>query len=231
MYNSKKMGRLTGALYLVVIFCAGFSQGVVRESVYVVGVAIETAQNILANPDYFRLGMVTDLIAFSTDVAISILLYMLLKSVSKPVALIMAAFRLIAHPAIASLNLLNHYAALKVLESEGISGQFTQTQLLEMSQFFMEMHHLGYIIAGVTFGLHCFLLGGLLIKSNSFPGWLGMLLILASLGYLTESFGFIMYPEHKVIFGWIVGLTAAVGEVTLAIWMVARGARTVRSDV
>lgn len=231
MYNSKKMGRLTGALYLVVIFCAGFSQGVVRESVYVAGEAAETAQNILANPGFFRLGMVTDLIAFSTDVAISMLLYMLLKSVSKPVALIMAAFRLIAHPAIASLNLLNHYAALKVLESEGISGQFTQTQLVEMSQFFMEMHHLGYIIAGVTFGLHCFLLGSLLIKSNSFPGWLGMLLILASLGYLTESFGFIMYPEHKVIFGWIVGLTAAVGEVTLAIWMVARGARTVRSDV
>lgn len=224
MYNSKKMGRLTGALYLIVIFCAGFSQGVVRESVYVAGSAVETAQHILANPGFFRLGMVTDLIAFSTDVAISILLYMLLKSVSKPVALIMAAFRLIAHPAIASLNLLNHYAALKVLESEGLSVQFTQAQLVEISQFFMEMHHLGYIIAGVTFGLHCFLLGGLLIKSNSFPGWLGMLLILASLGYITESFGFIMYPEHKVIFGWIVGLTAAIGEVTLAIWMLARGA-------
>lgn len=173
MYNSKKMGRLTGALYLIVIFCAGFSQGVVRESVYVAGSAAETAQHILANPGFFRLGMVTDLIAFSTDVAISILLYMLLKSVSKPVALIMAAFRLIAHPAIASLNLLNHYAALKVLESDGLSVQFTQTQLVEISQFFMEMHHLGYIIAGVTFGVHCMLLGSLLIKSNSFPGWLG----------------------------------------------------------
>jgi len=225
MYDSKKLGHITGVLYLVVIICAGFSQGVVRESVYVAGDAAVTAQNILSNTALFRWGLITDLIAFSTDVAISILLYMLLKSVNKPVALIMASFRLIAHPGVATANLLNHFAALKVLESPGLADQFTAAQLAEFSQYFMEAHHLGYILAGVTFGVHCLLLGYLLIKSSEFPQLLGILMVAACAGYLTESFGFILYPEYKTVFAWIVGLSAAVGEVSLCLWLMVKGAR------
>src|SRR6056297_2462885 len=225
MYDSKKLGHITGVLYLVVIICAGFSQGVVRESVYVAGDAAVTAQNILSNTALFRWGLVTDLIAFTTDVAISILLYMLLKQVNKPIALMMASFRLIAHPGVATANLLNHFAALKVLESPGLADQFTSAQLAEFSQYFMEAHHLGYILAGVTFGVHCLLLGYLLIKSSEFPQLLGILMVAACAGYLTESFGFILYPEYKTVFAWIVGLSAAVGEVSLCLWLVVKGAR------
>lgn len=225
MYNEKKIGRVTGVLYLLVIFCAGFAQGVARESVFIAGDAIATANNILSNSALFRWGLVTDLIAFSTDIAISVLLYMLLKSVNKPLALIMACFRLIAHPGVATVNLLNHAAALKVMESNGLASQFSQVQLSELSLFFMEAHHLGYILAGVAFGIHCFLLGYLLMKSNHFPTILGVLMMGASFGYLIESFGFILIPEYKVIFGWIVGVTAALGEVTLAIWLLVKGTK------
>lgn len=223
MYNEKKIGRITGVLYLIVIVCAGFSQGVVRETVFITGDAIATANNILVNSELFRWGLVTDLIAFSTDIAISVLLYILLKSVNKPLALMMACFRLIAHPGVATVNLLNHAAALKVMESNGLASQFSEIQLSELSLFFMETHHLGYIFAGVTFGIHCLLLGYLLMKSGNFPKLLGILMICASLGYLIESFGFILYPEHKVIFGWIVGLSAAMGEVSLCIWLMIKG--------
>lgn len=225
MYNEKKIGRITGVLYLIVIVCAGFSQGVVRETVFITGDAIATANNILVNSELFRWGLVTDLIAFSTDIAISVLLYMLLKSVNKPLAMIMACFRLIAHPGVATVNLLNHAAALKVMESNGLASQFSQVQLSELSLFFMEAHHLGYILAGVAFGIHCFLLVYLLMKSNHFPTILGVLMMGASFGYLIESFGFILIPEYKVIFGWIVGVTAALGEVTLAIWLLVKGTK------
>ncbi|MGN8224147.1 DUF4386 domain-containing protein [Gracilimonas sp. BCB1] len=225
MYNEKKIGRITGVLYLIVIFCAGFAQGVARESVIIAGDAIATANNILANSALFEWGLVTDLIAFSTDIAISVLLYILLKSVNKPLALTMACFRLIAHPGVATANLLNHAAALKVLESDGLASQFSQVQLSELSLFFLEAHHLGYILAGVAFGIHCYLLGYLIIKSGHFPTLLGILIIGTSFGYLIESFGFILYPEHKVLFGWIVGISAAVGEVTLCMWLMIKGSK------
>ena len=137
----------------------------------------------------------------------------------------MASFRLIAHPGVATANLVNHFAALKVLESPGLADQFTAAQLAEFSQYFMEAHHLGYILAGITFGVHCLLLSYLLIKSSDFPKLLGIFMVAASVGYLTESFGFILYPEYKAVFAWIVGLSAAVGEVTLCLWLMVKGAR------
>jgi hypothetical protein len=226
MTELKKQAHITGWLYLVVIFCAGFSQGAVRESIVVAGDAVATAQNILRSESMFRWGLITDLIAFSTDIAISVLLYLLLKSVNKPLALIMASFRLIAHPAIASLNLLNHYAALRVLKSPDLTSQFDPAQLNEVALFFMEAHHMGYLIAGVLFGFHCLLLGYLLYNSGMFPKVLGFLLIAAAVGYLIESFGFILLPEFKSVFAWIVGVSAGIGEVSLCLWLIFKGVRT-----
>ena len=91
MHNSVKTARIAGVLYLVVIVCAGFSQGVVRESVFVMDNAAATAQNILDNTVLFKWGLVTDLIAFMTDIILSVLFYLLLKPVNKPLAMISSA--------------------------------------------------------------------------------------------------------------------------------------------
>ena len=221
----KKQARITGFLYLIVIVCAGFSQGAVREVVYVVNDATTTAQNILGNITLFKWGLATDMIAFMTDIAISVLLYQLLKPVNKTLAMVSSAFRLIAHPAIAGINLLNHFGALRVLQSSGLAEQFSQAQLNEFSLMFMEMHHMGYLIAGAFFGIHCLLLGYLLFKSTSFPTIFGILLMAAAFGYLIESFGFPFFPELKTTFALIVGMTAGIGEVSFCLYLMIKGVK------
>ena len=221
--NKKRLARITGVLYLIIIICAGFSQGAVREVMVVGDSASATAQNILVDSFLFKLGLTTDLIAFMCDAAVSVLLYYLLKPVSKGLALTAASFRLIAHPAIGSLNLLNHFAALRVLESPGFLASFNPAQLREFSLFFMELHNMGYLIAGAFFGIHCLLLGYLLFQSDLFPKWTGVLLIAAAFGYLIESFGFIFFPELKSTFALIVGFSAGIGEVSLTLWLLIKG--------
>ena len=119
-FTSLRLIRLTGVLYLLVIIFAGFAQGFVRESVIVSGDAYATVHNILEHKLLFRLGLTADLIAFMLDVVIAILLYKIFKPFNKNLALISSAFRLIAHPAIGSINLLNHYMALEVLENPNL---------------------------------------------------------------------------------------------------------------
>lgn len=114
-----KYARLAGLLYLVIIVCAGFSEGYVRASLVVSDDAAATARNIMQSEGLFRLGLATDLVAFLCDAVVAILLYWLLKPVSKILSLVAASLRLIAHPAIGSLNLLNHYAALKMSGGAG----------------------------------------------------------------------------------------------------------------
>ena len=215
--------RFTGFLYLLVIICAGFSQGYVRQTLILADDAAATAENILNNKGLFQLGLSTDLIAFLLDAVISILLYQIFKPFNKNLAMISSAFRLIAHPAIGSLNLLNHYMALKVLDSDSLLSSFTTAQVNELSALFLEAHHYGYLIAGGFFGIHCLLFGILIYKSNVFPKLFGGLLLGASAGYLVETFGNFNVPGYEGYTALIVGIAAAIGEVSLAIYMLIMG--------
>lgn len=219
------LARVAGFLYFIIIICAGFSQGAVREVLIVWGDGPTTASNIIQNMALFKAGIITDLIAFMCDVGVSIVLYLLLRPVNHTLSMLAAALRLIAHPAIGSLNLLNQYAAAHVLESPSLVEAFSLAQVQDISLFFMDLHYFGYLIAGALFGVHCLLLGILIYKSHYFPSILGVLLVFSAFGYLIESFGFVFLPEYKGVFALIVGITAVAGEVTLAIWLLIKGVR------
>lgn len=221
---TKRLARIIGWLYLFVIICAGFSQGYVRGSLIVPGDAEGTALNIMTQEELFRLGLATDLTAFLLDAIISVLLYQLFKPVSQNLAMVSAALRLLAHPAIASLNLLNHYMAVEVLNADWLSA-FSPEQVETLPLLFMEAHRYGYLIAGVFFGLHCLLFGILIYQSKMIPKVFGLLMAFAATGYLSESFGNMLFPGHEAGLALLVGITAAAGEVSLTIYFIIKGAK------
>lgn len=222
--DAKKSARLTGLLYLIIIITAGFAEGAVRAEFLVPGDGAATAGNIVAGETLFRLGFASDLLAFLADTAVSILLYLLLKPVSRSVALIAASFRLLAHPAIGAVNLLNHFAPILLL-----NGAYAETlgtaEVEALSLFFLEAHGIGYLIAGAFFGVHCLLLGWLLFNSPLFPKLLGLLMGVASVGYLIESFGTVVAPRYESVYGWIVLVPAVVAELSLCLYLLLRGVR------
>ena len=223
--SHKQIARLTGILYLLVIICAGFSQGYVRGTLFVPGDPETTLTNIVASEGLFRLGLVTDLIAFLLDAVISILLYQLLKDINKTLAMASATFRLLAHPAIASLNLLNHYMVIETATSGGYLSPLGIEQQEVWTMLFLQAHNYGYLLAGAFFGIHCLLLGILLFKSNLFPNIFGILMIVAAFGYLIETFGNIMVPGNETLFANIVAFSAAVGEVSLTFYLLIKGVK------
>jgi uncharacterized membrane protein len=87
-------------------------------------------------------------------------------------------------------------------------------------------HGYGYLIGGIFFGFHLIVLGYLLYRSELFPALLGALVVLAAFGYLTESFTFFLVPAYEPIASTIVLVTAVVGEMVLALYLVVRGVRT-----
>ena len=225
MFSIKKLAKITGILYLVVIICAGFSEGYVRSGLIVAGNASATVNNITESEWLFRLGFVSDLIAFMSDLAVSVLLYLLLKPVSKTLSLLAASFRLIAHPAIAAVNMLNHFVALLLLSGSGYLSAFSGDQLNAMVLLFLNLHDYGYLIGGAFFSVHLFFLGILLLKADFFPSVLGILLLLASAGYITESFGDFLFPGNEEILSWIVGIPAVLGELSFTLYLLIFGLR------
>lgn len=209
-------------MYLLVIVLAGFSQGYIRSSLIVPDDAVATSLNIASKEGLFRLGLVLDLTAFLLEAIISIWLYRLFRAYGQTLALTAAVLRLLAHPAIGSLNLLNHYLALQAAVAPDFLAGFDANQLQSMSLLFMEAHRIGYLIAGVFFGLHCLLLG-LLLHRSPLPGLLGSLMILAGIGYEMESFGDFLFPGNEEWLALLVGITAVLGEVSLTGYFLKKG--------
>ncbi|NJN28336.1 MAG: DUF4386 domain-containing protein [Cyclobacteriaceae bacterium] len=223
--NIKNKARLTGLLYLLVIILAGFSQGYVRGSIFIPDDPQATLINIISSEALFRIGLISDLLAFMLDAVISVLLYQILKSVNKTMAAIAAIFRLLAHPAIASLNLLNHFLALQTASSSGMMSGLGLELQEAWTMLFMNAHHAGYLLAGAFFGIHCMLLGILLYRSPLFPKVFGVLMLAAAGGYLLETFGNFIFPGNQLVLGYIVGISAGIGEVSLTFYLLIKGIR------
>jgi hypothetical protein len=87
---------------------------------------------------------------------------------------------------------------------------------------------MGFICGNYLFSLHLFVLGWLIFKSGYFPRILGVLVIVSSLGYLMDGYRNVLFPNYDEIFGWVVGVTAAFGELPFFLWLLIKGVNVQR---
>ena len=83
----------------------------------------------------------------------------------------------------------------------------------------MNIHEQTVHIWEVFFALHCVLLGYLIFRSGFVPKVLGLLMILAALGYLANSFGNLVHPQSKAFLASVVAVTAIIGELPFFLWL------------
>jgi len=76
------------------------------------------------------------------------------------------------------------------------------------------------------FGLHLLGLGYLLFRSADFPRFLGVLVAIAGVGYLADTFARILVPNFDFTFS----LITFVGEPLLILWLFWRAAKGFRSE-
>lgn len=226
--SAKKYGRVAGLLYLIIIICGLFSEIFVRSNLIVSGDATATANNIINSQGLFRIGFAADLIMVICDIGVALVFYILLKPVNNGLALLAAFFRL-AQASILGINLLNHFAAILLLDGADYLTAFNTEQLNSLATLHLNMHSYGYLISGVFFGMSCMVLGHLFCKSSYFPKFLGGMLTLASLGYLTDCFVNFLAPEYANITELLLLPTAVVTELTLCVWLLIRGAKSVNA--
>jgi len=216
--QSKQTARLAGLLYLVLAVLGYFGFLYVPEFLVVPGDMAATVNNIAASESMYRLSMVSTLLMNIVSIVIVLLLYKLLKPVGKTLAEYMVVF-LVIGAGISMINEVNHFAAL-TLSSENASSVFTALQSQFLVQLFLDMQEFGAYIATIFWGLWLFPLGKLVIKSNGFPKILGVLLIVAGVGYLIDSLLLFLAPQ----FGITITDYTFIGEILFLLWLLIKGA-------
>lgn len=191
--------------------------------------ALPTTTKIVASKYMYVLGGVSQLIVYACDIGAAVVFYELFKVVGKRVALLATFFRL-AFVAVASANLVNHFAPLIFLGDSGFLSVFTAGQLQALAMAFIRLRTFGFDIALVFFGFHCILIGYLIFKSNFLPRILGVGLAIGGMGYLANIAAIAGPPVVPFpVFPYIM-LPAGLAEVCLTLWLIIAGVNIARWD-
>jgi hypothetical protein len=218
----RRLGRLTGLLYLVIAMF-GMLSPTVLETLVVPGDAAATADNILGSLSLFGISLVGWLVIVVVDVALSATFYLLLEPVARALSLVVAALRL-AYSAVLGALVPHLFEGYRLLAGSGAGGAGAgEARSTALSH--MELFSTGFLVALVFFGAHLIGLGFLLYRSGYLPRVFGILLVAAGVGYILDSL------FASFIAGYGGGVTAilltpaVIGELGLTVWLLVKGVR------
>lgn len=208
--------RTIGVLYLL-YFLAAFLGAFLTKGLVVPGDAATTASNILAHDGLYRAGFAVGLVANALYVALIVLFYRLLAPVSRSGALLAASFGIVGC-AIQIFGGVFQLAPLVILGDANLSSAFTPDQLQAAVLLSVKLYPQAFSIALVLFAIFDLLLGYLIFRSTFLPRALGVLLMVAGLGWLT----FLWQPLSTVLSAYVLPF-GALAEMLLMVWLLARG--------
>ena len=215
--SPQRKARLAGAFYLLTIVAGVIAQGFIAERLVTSGDAAATATNILANPGLYRLGFTLYMIEMTCQIVTFILVYELLKPVSKGVALIAMVIGVVGC-GVKILSRLFYLAPGLVLAGSPYLGVFSADQLKATALLFFRVNDAGAGIALIFFGFYTVLKGYLVIKSTFLPRALGWLSAAGGLGWLL----FLSPPLGNRFFP-VIAIVGLIGSVATIAWLLVFG--------
>jgi len=224
MNTNKKIARLAGLFYLIVIVCGVFAELVVRAKIFNISDTEATIYHIKTSAFLFRLGFMSDLMMQTAYFFLPLLLYKIFKAVNKEVASVMILCVTVA-VAIMCVNMLNNYAPLILLGDAPYLKNVEVNELHSQVLFYLDMHHKGYHIAQIFFGLWLLPLGYLVVKSRLFPKIIGIFLMIGCFGYLADFVLFFLFPAVNQSIVELITLPADIGEISFCLYLLIKGVK------
>lgn len=212
--------RIAGILYLVITVAAIVAHMVVPSTLIVPDDTVTTVANITASQDLFRMGGIgAELIVLLSEVVLSIILYVLFKPVNRTVSLLAAVSRLIM-TTIHGINLLNYIFVLYIINESAFDAE----QSNALVSMFLDAHSYGFTIGIAFLVIHVFALGMLIYQSNYIPRVLGILFLIAGVGYLFDTVGLLFVESYTTTPG-VIAMSIAMPEIAFPLWLLVKGVK------
>ena len=220
---TKQKARIIGLVYLL-FFLTSILSVVCLKGLVVKNDSSATANAIVAHERLFHLGIATGLIGTGFYVALVALFYILFKPVNRSVSLVAAFFGLVGCTIQASGSVFQFFTlanlgdggTISVFSSDELSGR-------AVAMLFLKLTDQAAGVALVFFGAYCLLIGRLILRSTFLPRFLGVLMVLAGLGWLI----FLYSPLAERLFACIV-IIGVIAEALLMLWLLVIGVNTDR---
>jgi hypothetical protein len=211
--------RIAGILLLLSLVAGGFGEAYVPSRLIVSSSATATAQNIKAFESLFRMGFAGYLVESVCDIALSLILYVLLRPVRKDIALLAAFFGLVGTAVFATCEL-SYLAPSLILGGAGYLKTFAPDQLDTFALLSLKLFTYGGVMFTVFYGVAWVLRGYLIFRSGYLPKFLGVLMTLGGLAFIARNFLLVLAPAYAP--GSLL-LLMLPGGLSLPVWLLVRG--------
>lgn len=208
----------TGIGLLIMAILALIAHMNIFPSLIVTGDSQSTANNINSSIGLFRLGIFFFILVAILDIFAAWGLYVLLKLINNYISLLIAWFR-VAYAVILIVSLNNLFKVLQLLHGSDIPKVFETKQIYAQVMLSYNSFHSGWELGMLLFSIHLVGLGLLMIAAKYIPKFLGILIVIAGIGYLIDSVGKILSFNYK----YEIALYTCIGEVLLIFWLLWKG--------
>jgi Domain of unknown function (DUF4386) len=216
------LARIAGVFYVIIVVFAVFAYVYVRGRLIISGDMAQTATNLMAHEQLYRLGVTAALVVVICNLPLGWIFFELLKVVNPRLALLALIF-ITASATLEAVNLVNYISPLLMLTLPEYLKAFDPVQRQALARGSIKLFGYGFNVCLMSFGVFCGLNGYLIFRSRFFPRVLGLLMIAAGVSYWINSFVlFLALPEIPYPLRYLLQVTP-VGEALLALWLLVVG--------
>lgn len=208
--SPKLVARLAGFFFLLTIICGIVAQMFISERLIDFGDAAKTANNILAHRELFQIGFTIYLLEMACQVVTGLLIYRLLRPVNPTLALLMLLFEFTGI-VIKTFARVFYITPIYILDGGVNLAGMDAAQLQSISLMLLKVNDYGAATAISFFGFSTALDGYLVFRSGYLPSWLGIVGVVAALGWLTFLYPPLGYSAFMIAA--LVGLVASAAKI------------------
>jgi hypothetical protein len=223
--SQRRAAKVAGAAYLLALMPAIFAEFYVRGQL-VVADAAQTAVGIAAHERLFRLGIASNLAVFATDVVLITALYLVLRPVSRGLALLALAWGLVETGTLVTVTL-HDLDVLRILSGAGYLQAFDANRLQALAMLSLGAHGAAYNVGLVLSGLRGTAFCYVWLRSRFIPKPLAAWGLAASFLMGACAFSSIIDPGlGSLVPVAIYGGPIFFFELVMGFWLLLRGLRT-----
>ena len=222
--TQSRAARVVGFCYLFAMTAGVFGESYVRGRLVVANDAVQTARNILAHEQLFRLGIAAELLTFVSDIVLITALFVILERVHRPLALLAAFFRIAAASVLVGMTLTS-LDALRLLRGAEYLKVFGPDQLQALARASVGAHRDAFTVGFIYLGLGSMVFALLWLRSRYVPRPLAALGILGSAMLAAGCFAIVIVPSLAKTMGLAFMMPLGLFEVSMGFLLLFRGLR------
>ena len=224
--TAQQYARWIGALYLVTIVAGGWGESHVPNTLLIANDLAGTAQRVASSVGLFRSSFAAYLIEAACDITLNVLLYALLRPVSRNLSLLAACFGLVGTAVFAGGEMLYFAAALPAVDAD-VARVVSPEARATLTYLCLTIYGYGFGIFAMFYGIAAVVRGYLILRSGYLPRALGAIVIVGGASFILKNFLVVLAPQYDLPYV-IVPMFLAMASLTL--WLQIKGVDRARWD-